>query len=227
MCLNSIRIACLTVVTAAFSLAAPHSQAAFIEGVTVHGVGSIWTADSSANQWIAQNTITGEGLTLDSNPATHTTDTGNSTQGYHWLTAENAPDADKWIAYDLNAVYTLTGLHLWNYNRIDRTNRGASEIDIYVSLDGSNWGTAISTISPTEATNSNGYLGETFSIGPVATQYIRLQIIDNHGDTFGGGFGLTGLSEVRFIPEPASLALLGLGGLVMLGRRGARPSEPS
>jgi hypothetical protein len=61
----------------------------------------------------------------------------------------------------------------------------------------------------------------TVDLTGTSARYVAIEILTNHGDTYNGG--RVGLDEVAImageIPEPASLALFGLGGLMILRRK--------
>ena len=48
-------------------------------------------------------------------------------------------DTSHWIAYDLGERYQLIGSHVWNFNVENRVNFGFENVEVYTSLDGTNW----------------------------------------------------------------------------------------
>jgi len=128
------------------------------------------------------------------------------------------------ITYDLGDNYTLSGLHVWNYNEIGQSARGANSVTISVSPTGLTGDlVSLGVFTFVEATGL-GYLGAAVPLGSSSlldnVRLVRFDIATNFGGT-----DFVGLSEVQFdgvvIPEPSSLLLAGLGmlGLAGYGRR--------
>jgi hypothetical protein len=155
------------------------------------------------------------------------------------------PDTfDEYIQWDLGAQYNLDSIQVWNYNDGSRYDSGINQLDIWVSSlaspgdpeggDAADWTLLGEDVNLSKAPGANGYTGvdlETdtgISLPGSSVRWVRFEADSNHWD--GGGFGNDGslfsknavaLSEIQFtaVPEPASLALMGLGGLMLLPRR--------
>lgn len=169
--------------------------------------------------------------------ATHAFD-GGFTESY----VSNASGADYFILNSgASIVYDLTGggntavnaAIFWQYQNNGGTGTAignqAKDVEIRVNTEAQ--GSAVFGGSV-----FNGILDNTIDTGEpnpaqlvsfgstVSGRYIEVTFTDNHvgspGVTAGGD--RVGIGEVRFaVPEPASIALLGLGGLMMLRRRRA------
>jgi len=152
------------------------------------------------------------------------TDTGNiytSTHvqagwgtGNHWLGGSTSSGTvERFVEFSLGGTYTVDEVHIWNNN----TNGDwvADSVDIIFS-ENATFGDADDTevnFDLAAPTGGNGYTGEHFTFTPIANAtHVRLEAISAQS--------FVGLSEFRvsLIPEPASLALLGLGGLLIVGR---------
>ncbi len=114
------------------------------------------------------------------------------------LPSYTIPDGTGTADFDLGATYNLTNIRLdFAYGQ---TWAGGGAVDI--SPDGSSW---------TSIVNTSGTLGNSsYNFSPTSARYVRL--------TGTGGGALSEL-EVFAAPEPATLALLALGGLGLLRRR--------
>lgn len=113
-----------------------------------------------------------------------------------------------------DAAYTIDKLHVWNFNGV--AGRGFNNVDIWVSSDFGASYNYLQSLQFVAAPVSGSYTGESYDIIDGVYTDIVIAAIDNHGD--GSWFGL---SEVQFVqvPEPGSLVLLGIGGLIMRRKR--------
>lgn len=160
--------------------------------------------------------LSGAGLTTD----THDADETNSM----WLSATVVEgDSDRFITFDLGALYNVDTLRIWNYNESGFLGHGADAIEVFGSATDTLSTVAIGTGAQTLAVAIGGGTGaepaQNFvgATGLDSVRYVQFRIDSNHGDN------RVGLSEVRFeataVPEPSSTALLGLGGLALILRR--------
>jgi len=141
-----------------------------------------------------------------------------------------------WAVVDLgSATAGLDKMYLWNVQEGNALDRGTSAFDIYYSNSptlaapaaggtvtsydfGSGGWTQLSAGNNLAQGTQVGDAGESFDIsGASGAQYIGLHLTANHG-----GFR-TGLGEIAIttgaVPEPSSLGLLLLGGILGLRRR--------
>ncbi len=195
-------------------VAASCVRADIISGVTIADVSS---QDTSWNRY-ARYVVDGSGLTGGAHQA--------APDGTTWdtLSTDLAPR----ITFDLGGEYVVDALHVWNYNSgayggVPYWERAARDVVISTSLDGVVFA-SLGTFTCAPSPGADGYLGETIGLGGVTAAFVRFDILSNYSAE-GLSFH-TGLAEVRFlgttaaVPEPASLAMLALGGVgVSLMRR--------
>jgi hypothetical protein len=126
----------------------------------------------------------------------------------------------------LSSAFTSAGYDVYFYSvASDRDAKGRFDLDTNSdgNLDGA---TDLSTFEVTTGTTafdgtydivtSDGDTGNVFVLKGLTASSFRATI----SQTSGKEFGITGLQIVA-VPEPASLALVALGGLLMVGRRRA------
>jgi len=147
------------------------------------------------------------------------------------------------LIFTLDKKYDLAKTHVWNayYAGSDVYNwaYGAKGVTISTSEDGSNYSAGDHfTFAPAgDSDPGQDYALPTVAVGVQYVKFVMDSIpADNtysppnnapnytFAQTIGGDGGnnrqkYTGLQEVRFTPEPATMALLGLGGLGVLLRR--------
>jgi len=216
---------CIAVVTAGFALASVSAHASvIITPLLSTETGSVTSSTTffDANRAI-DSALDGSGLSSGGTSGDILTETHNNAATdsvSHFLS--NGPVANEVLTFDLGATFDVTEIYLWQYNRT-QFNRGIINFDIAFSTDGGS-----SFTSPVAASSLGitdfviGTIGGVASVqqrsfnsvqsGVTAIQFSNIQT--------GGSTSIIGLPEVRFgfIPEPASLALLGLGGLLLAGR---------
>ena len=127
----------------------------------------------------------------------------------------------EWIAWDLGGTYTLSKVHVWNYNENGYTDESVKKLDIQ-KWTGAAWENVYTGLEWSQAPDSDEYAGfdQEFST-PITTSKIRFANLENFGGE-GANYGV-GVSEVVFyVPEPATMALLGIGALGMVMRRRLR-----
>jgi hypothetical protein len=188
----------------ALTLAAP-ARATLITPVSASAE-SVWCCRP------AVDTINGSGLTGLLHEA------GSGT-GSMWMSESNT--LPSWIEWDLGADYLLSGMHVWNYNETNNSDRGSKTVTVSISTDGVGY-TSLGVLTLTQAPGLNGYAGEDYLFSSTElAQYIRFDITETWGDTY------TGIAEFRAIaaetPEPGTVGLVIAGAaLVALRRRSAR-----
>lgn len=199
----------LGVASLATLFAAGRVRADTITGVTI----ADFSSQSTSWNRYAKYVVDGSGLTGGAHQA--------QPDGTSWdtLPTDMAPR----ITFDLGASYNVDGFHVWNYDSgayggVPYWERAAKEVVISTSSDGVDF-TSLGTFTFAPSPGTDGYLGETISLGGVTASFIRFDILSNYSAQ-GFEFGV-GLAEVRFlgstaaVPEPASIAMLALGGLAV------------
>ncbi len=158
------------------------------------------TASSSQVGMGPEKTIDGSGLTGDLHGTVETT---------MWLSAGVPPN---WIQYELDQVYKLHQLMVWNSNQLIESflGFGAKQVTIESSTDGTTWTPVAKVPEFARGSGASGYAANTtVSLGGAQAKYVKLTI-----NASWGGMPTTGLSEVRFsyvptqarVPQPASAA---------------------
>lgn len=188
-------------------------HAAVITGVTAEFTSTNSDFNSitggNASSYNVNNIVNGTGLT----GTTHTNSFGSS-----MLHDNDITEADATIIFNLGGVYNVESLNVWNYNSSGTTNRGLKTVTVETSTDGLTYGTP-GTLTFAQANNPNSP-AEVVAFSASGVQFIKFTNLTTHA---GASSSTGGLSEIQFVaqvPEPSSLALLGLGfSSLMLRRR--------
>jgi len=150
----------------------------------------IATASSAQPGMGAENTVNGSGLNADDEHSTALTDM--------WMATGVAPN---WIQFELDNVYKLHEMRVWNSNQLIEAfmGFGAKEVAIEYSTDGQTW-TALENVPEfARASGAATYTANTtVDFGGVMARFVKLTINSN----WGGVAPQTGLSEVRFFAVP-------------------------
>ncbi|MAE64527.1 MAG: hypothetical protein CMJ18_09685 [Phycisphaeraceae bacterium] len=200
--------------------------------------GSDWERSTGADDCCNPiNLINGNGFVAGNGAGgwgTHTNSawTNTTNGGNYWLTDKNKfgiqpsdylgiPTADQaFVALKFNQLESPGDIRVWNNNDSCCLNRGLQQMRVQIStLDNpsqpSDW-TDLGIYTLQEGPGSESYEGELLGAGPFTARHVVLSSIE----TYGGSNPV--LSEVRFlVPEPASIGLLVLGGLMVARRRRA------
>jgi hypothetical protein len=109
-------------------------------------------------------------------------------------------DLDPWVQFDLGAEYTISSIHVWNYNEAtggNLTERGVNAVTIEYGATEALGSTipGITNFAQAPEPVTNTYAGEVFdTFTPFSARYIKFDIDSSHG---GDNF-FYGLSEVQF-----------------------------
>jgi len=187
-----------------------------VKAVLVSGL-TIVSADEGTNDnMTSSDAIDGTGLP-GGTPAL--TGAHSATWKDHWWSQTLTPQ----ITIDLGDTYSLTGVHIWNYNEGGQTGRGLKDVIINVSPDADTNNLAyLGGWTFAEATGLSTYTGFDLDLTGLKTasllsnvRYFQIVASSTHG-TNGNDYG--GLAEIQFdatapsVPDTGSTAaLLGVG----------------
>jgi hypothetical protein len=155
-------------------------------------IGIIATASSSDPGAGPMNTVNNSGMTND----LHSTD--NTAM---WLSSATGPQP-AWIQYELDGVYKLHEMRVWNYNVVFEPvlGYGFKDVTIEYSTDGTTW-TLLQETQFVPATAQEDYAANTMvDFGGKAAKFVRLTAQSNWSTMDLKQYGL---SEVQFFYIPA------------------------
>lgn len=134
---------------------------------------------------------------------------------YEWFSNFGTTTAT--VSYDLGEVYDIHGMALWNED-----GNGIGKLNILGSLDGENWTSLGSSLSPTNHAQGVDYGADVFSWGTTTARYVKLEASQCPSSSAWVGCSI---GEVAFnatpVPEASSVAMAGLG-LAVVGAVAAR-----
>lgn len=217
----------LAVIAVAAVFVTAHAQAALIVTPTSANASSVkGTGD-------AVHTIDGSGLYTNSSLTTpddsitgihFASATGfNSNWSWVWNDGSGNPViSEEWIEFDLGQEYQLKGAYVWQ-TTFNNTVRQTRTFDIDTSTDDVSYSTVLANaLLPQVTTLANGAPATHFDFGTTVTaRYVRFEIDGTYENPAGNQNWLGGIGEAKFevVPEPSSLILLGLGGLLLMNRK--------
>lgn len=143
---------------------------------------------------------------------THT----NIFSGYEWFSNFGTTSAS--VTYNLGGIFNIGKLALWN-----EESSGIGLLDLWYSTDGINFSALSLGLTPTDNPLGPNYAADVFSFASVNAQYVRFDM-SRCPQIDPGSYASCAIGEVAFsanVPEPASLALFGIGlaGLASLRRK--------
>lgn len=186
------------------ALTATLANAAFISGVsTTSSVGTFSTYN-------IVNLTNLSGLSIPDPTGIH-----SDNFNHHWMAQEGSTSGT--LVFDLGTFHSIQSLTIWSYRY--SIPRSVKDFNLAYSVDGISFtpdGAGTRTLAQTD-------VGQTFGSSDVVARYVRMNIINNYGDS-----NYMGLGEVQFtgtpttVPEPASLTLIALGGVAATLTRSRR-----
>lgn len=140
-----------------------------------------------------------------------------------WFGNQNTSTAS--VLYDMGAVYTVSGLALWN-----EESSGIGLLNLYASTDGISFSPLLLGVVPTDHFLVN-YPADIFNFPATALRYMRFDM-SNCPQPNAASFSACAIGEVAMavggrnggeVPEPGTFVLLGAGlaGVALLRRRSA------
>ena len=192
---------------------------AFVAGgaAPLHAAGVAIDLRASAATAVTASSFYTEGSPSDCLPASASDWSGmtgsfpDGTAGTEWWTSWASAAHDdlnylaEWIEWDLGGTYTLTKMHVWNFNEGGYTDEGIKKLDVQ-QWTGTAWENVFTGLEWTKATDAADYAGfdQEFDT-PITTSKIRFANLENYGSTYGAGVG-----EVVFYALPQPLRISGI-----------------
>ena len=133
----------------------------------------------------------------------------------------NTAGTNHWWAVEFDDAYPIADAWIWNSRWAEAGTTGFKSTDVFYTPEGGGAEVLLGNFEFNIATGTDPIAHQTeIDFGGVMAEGVRFQQITDWEHPFGAG----GLQEVRFnlVPEPATLTLLGLGGLGVLLRRRRR-----
>ena len=224
MCKMTLAVLCAAGLALGLAGAA---QASLITGVSA-AASTEWEAYSGGPQRPASRTTDNSGMSDSGSPTTENFSTdfatppspthGKSETTSMWMSKEGVVVTDQWISFTFSTAQTIAEFAVWNYNEANYTNRSIKGLTVY-AYDSSN---ALVGSLTTQFAQAGGTATEPGQSFVPSTNWTNVKKVTFDVATNWGG-NAVGLGEARFYtPEPATLALLGFGGLGMLLSRKRR-----
>jgi hypothetical protein len=202
----------------------------FCSGPEVYQPTGVWSTSQwsgGASDGRVANLIDGSGLSGSGRIDTWLHDAeGNAATMWHAGPADgglggpvgNPPTvASQRLVFELGQTRALGGALIWNHNQAGLGGRGAAELDVYVSSDtnplSANW-TFVGRYPLDQAPGIPGAKTKWIVFPLTNASLVRFDTLRVHS---GLASDYVGLSEVRFLPEPALFASVCAGTLGMLG----------
>jgi len=143
---------------------------------------------------------------------------------------------DRWVEYSFDQVYELDHMSIWAYNENGNEmwscltiKDAVIEISTTGGTDPAEWTmVTTTTLSQVAVPNAGTPVTDVIDFGGAQAKYVVITLKNGLEGTYVNNLleynflRQFGLSEVRFheIPEPATITLLGLAGLLVMKRRG-------
>ena len=185
------------------------------------------TAQSSWNTRVPGNTIDGAELSPSRWPTGSEVTIGTNADKM-WLSNGTK---DTWIAFDLGAVRTVKGFHLWNYNEYANSstkwqNRSMKTADVYVGTmmpanggsyadAGAAWGTLVQSMTFARSTSTSSYAGEDYAFNsPVIGRYFQFKVTSNYAGSAPSNYSdnFVGMGEIVFYCDDDEVVTRGSSG---------------
>jgi hypothetical protein len=212
-------------------LLAANANAALITGITVE---SGTTNPFNTEPMGPAKAINGEGLPggLPALSGAH----GTSFNQQWW---SFPPSTLAQITINLNGIFEIDTIHVWNYNEGGVTGRGLRNVEIFVSPD-ANPANLVQLFTSGAGLHDNGsgnfllpqapgqasYTGFDLDLSSVTNaalldnvRLVQFKAIDAYDPTAGFGLAEVQFGGAAVVPEPSTALLAGLAGIALLRRR--------
>lgn len=139
------------------------------------------------------------------------------------LGANEATVSAQYVDFTFNAAVDLTNIYIWQYSQANQSanGRGVQDFNLWVSTttDPLDFVQVGSTLTLANSSYDGSEDAQTFDLVASGVRMVRIDIVSDYDLT--DDLNYVGLSEVHFetVPEPGSLALMGLGAFAAFRRR--------